>query len=133
MKKHIKGFALAAAAVFGLAACGGSSLRLATALLAVALPVLLGGCATGPAEGVGTARVYTASAPSEDERYCAWFGDVEGDVLYFGESAFWSAYRAGSVSTTAATCSCSTRTATRSSIVKNRRTLRAGLRQCCRR
>ena len=25
MKKHIKGFALAAAAVFGLAACGGSS------------------------------------------------------------------------------------------------------------
>ena len=32
---------------------------------------------------------------STAERYCAWFGHVSGSVLYFGESPFWSAYRAG--------------------------------------
>jgi hypothetical protein len=36
--------------------------------------------------------VYTAPAPSQDERYCAWYGAQGRDeVLYFGEAAFWSA------------------------------------------
>ncbi len=42
------------------------------------------------AEGV---IVYAAPDPSERERYCAWFGDARGNVLYFGASAFWSASR----------------------------------------
>ena len=36
----------------------------------------------------------TAPAPSADERYCAWFAAADGDVLYVGESAFWSSMRA---------------------------------------
>lgn len=41
-------------------------------------------------------RVYTASVPASDggERYCAWYGDAANGVLYFGEAAFWSSYRA---------------------------------------
>jgi hypothetical protein len=31
---------------------------------------------------------------SADERYCAWYGEASGGVLYFGQSAFWSSYRA---------------------------------------
>ena len=38
--------------------------------------------------------VARAEPPSTEERYCAWYGDVLGDVLYFGQAAFWSAYRA---------------------------------------
>jgi hypothetical protein len=38
--------------------------------------------------------LHIAAPPSEVERYCAWFGDSRGNVLYFGQSAFWSAYRA---------------------------------------
>jgi hypothetical protein len=38
--------------------------------------------------------VRTAGQPSAQEHYCAWFGDEEGDVLYFGEAPFWSALRA---------------------------------------
>jgi hypothetical protein len=37
--------------------------------------------------------IHTEEAPSSDEEYCAWFGDVRGGMLYFGESAFWSTYR----------------------------------------
>jgi hypothetical protein len=40
------------------------------------------------------AAVHTADEPSPDERYCAWYGDARGGVLYFGQSAFWSAMRA---------------------------------------
>ncbi len=36
----------------------------------------------------------TAEAPSEAERYCAWYGMPQGGILYFGQSAFWSAQRA---------------------------------------
>jgi len=39
--------------------------------------------------------VRRAASPSAEEAYCAWFGARAGDALYFGESAFWSAYRAG--------------------------------------
>ncbi len=38
-------------------------------------------------------NVDTAPSPSWNERYCSWFGDARGGVLYFGEAAFWSAYR----------------------------------------
>lgn len=52
--------------------------------------------------GVGCVACATASGPlvrsapppSDQERFCAWFGDEEGGVLYFGESAFWSAHDA---------------------------------------
>ena len=39
-------------------------------------------------------RIYTAEAPSSDERYCAWYADARDGVLYFGAAAFWSAMRA---------------------------------------
>jgi hypothetical protein len=51
------------------------------------------GCIGGVPEPAPPA-VYTAEAPSPDERYCAWFGDTRGNVLYFGQSAFWSTHRA---------------------------------------
>jgi hypothetical protein len=38
--------------------------------------------------------VRTAPPPSDEERFCAWFGDEDGGILYFGESAFWSAHDA---------------------------------------
>ncbi len=38
--------------------------------------------------------MHRAPAPSTDERYCAWFGDADADVLYFGQAPFWSAMRA---------------------------------------
>jgi hypothetical protein len=38
--------------------------------------------------------VVHAAPPSGVERYCAWYGDARGEVLYFGQAAFWSAYRA---------------------------------------
>jgi len=34
----------------------------------------------------------TAPPPSEQERFCAWFGDARDGILYFGESAFWSEF-----------------------------------------
>lgn len=41
-----------------------------------------------------TVRVHAAPSPSSAERYCAWYGDARGGVLYFGSAAFWSALRA---------------------------------------
>jgi len=38
--------------------------------------------------------VRRGAPPSDQERYCAWFADARGGVLYFGEAPFWSAYRA---------------------------------------
>jgi hypothetical protein len=38
--------------------------------------------------------VQTAPPPSLEKSYCAWYGDAWEGVLYFGESAFWSAMRA---------------------------------------
>jgi hypothetical protein len=52
--------------------------------------LLLWSCATP------TARVHRGDAPSETEHYCAWYGDERDGILYFGQSAFWSASRRGS-------------------------------------
>lgn len=65
-------------------------------LVALALSHWLAACAprieiARPARGL---HVVTEPAPSRDERYCAWYGTRDGDVLYFGESPFWSALRA---------------------------------------
>ena len=47
-------------------------------------------------------RIHVAPAPgSGAEQPCAWFGDVDGPVLYFGVSAFWSALRAAGGDATA--------------------------------
>jgi hypothetical protein len=52
---------------------------------------VLASCAARPPQrGL---HVVSAPAPSHDERYCAWYGAAEGDVLYVGESAFWSTLR----------------------------------------
>ncbi len=64
--------------------------------LAAALALAASGCraptpgAPGPAGGL---RVHTAPAPSDAERYCAWYGARRGDRLYFGEAPFWWAMR----------------------------------------
>jgi hypothetical protein len=42
--------------------------------------------------------VARAEPPSAEERYCAWYGDARGSVLYFGQAAFWSSYRASGAS-----------------------------------
>lgn len=39
-------------------------------------------------------HVVTAPAPSASERYCAWYGDSDGETLYVGLAPFWSAMRA---------------------------------------
>lgn len=36
----------------------------------------------------------TAEPPSAAERYCAWYGTPHRGILYFGQSAFWSTFRA---------------------------------------
>jgi hypothetical protein len=56
----------------------------------VAGALLLAACA-GLADGEASVSIHTAPAPSSAERYCAWFGDVGGGILYFGQAAFWSA------------------------------------------
>src|SRR5271157_68843 len=45
---------------------------------------------TGPPPAILT---ETAPPPSDEKSYCAWYGDAREGVLYFGESAFWSAMR----------------------------------------
>lgn len=39
-------------------------------------------------------RILTAPAPSASERYCAWYGDSDGETLYVGLAPFWSSMRA---------------------------------------
>jgi hypothetical protein len=38
-------------------------------------------------------QMLTAPAPSDAEQYCAWYGDSRDQVLYFGASPFWPAFR----------------------------------------
>ena len=38
--------------------------------------------------------VRTLALPASPERFCAWFGDRSGDLLWFGISAFWANLRA---------------------------------------
>ena len=70
--------------------------RIAVRVAAALLPIgLLAGCVSpfAPLTPSGL-EIVTASAPSEQERYCAWFGDRDGDTLYVGLAPFWSAMRA---------------------------------------
>jgi hypothetical protein len=64
----------------------------------LALVTLVLGCAAERSEPAVAFRhatgvsVRVARPPSSAERYCAWYGaQGSGDVLYFGEAAFWSA------------------------------------------
>jgi hypothetical protein len=68
--------------------------RLAVALLSLANAFSLS--CRPPLPGPDRLVVSTAPAPSEAERYCAWYGSARGGVLYFGESAFWWAMRRAS-------------------------------------
>lgn len=56
--------------------------------------VVLTSCIGGILEPIPPA-IHTADAPSPDEDYCAWFGDVRHGVFYFGQSAFWSTFQTG--------------------------------------
>ena len=52
------------------------------------------GCATPEAPPTGSARTFHGQEASQDERYCAWYGDASpAGVLYFGQSAFWSTFQ----------------------------------------
>jgi hypothetical protein len=59
----------------------------------IGLSLLLACRATPP--GPAAPLVARAEPPSAEERYCAWYADARGGVLYFGQAAFWSTYRAG--------------------------------------
>ena len=67
------------------------------ALLALLLLLLAAAPAPGRADGGdagdGGLVILRAAPPSATERYCAWFGDARDGVLYFGEAAFWTAFR----------------------------------------
>lgn len=80
--------------------CSSEALWRRGALLVAALAV---GCGSPPkpalpadaAGSQGAFELFTA-APAEPSRphpSCAWYGDARGALLYFGESAFWSATR----------------------------------------
>ena len=51
------------------------------------------GCGVPRPDAPAEVRVHQAAGPSERERFCAWFGDRDEEVLYFGASAFWSQLR----------------------------------------
>ncbi|MGH0033344.1 MAG: hypothetical protein ACQGVC_26455 [Myxococcota bacterium] len=73
-------------------------LRLRSAL-AAAVGLVGAGCAAWPPSWPAwppppSPHVVTAPAPSQAERYCAWYGDADGRTLYVGLSPFWSAMRA---------------------------------------
>ncbi|NIR80829.1 MAG: hypothetical protein GWO00_21480, partial [Gemmatimonadetes bacterium] len=38
-------------------------------------------------------ELHTGPPASDQEHFCAWFGDARDGVLYFGEAAFWSELR----------------------------------------
>jgi len=63
--------------------------RIAAAIGGAAAIGAVVSCATP----LGEAHVYAETAPSSEERYCAWFGDAREGVLYFSEAPFWWAYR----------------------------------------
>ncbi len=82
------------AAGCGTAARGGiGGLALALSLLQPLACSLLGPDSQAPPE-VPAVSVHAADPPSTDERYCAWYGEADQGVLYFGQAAFWSSYRA---------------------------------------
>ncbi len=77
---------------------GGSASRRGGTLL---LSLLLLACHAPPPQVPAPPLVHTAPPPSEHERYCAWYGEAEDGVLYFGQSPFWSSQRAAGGSPTA--------------------------------
>lgn len=74
----IRALGRAAAVVGGAAQVGGMGLAL--------------GCVSG-APPAQQPTLATAVEPSLEERYCAWYGDARDEILYFGQAAFWSAFR----------------------------------------
>ena len=84
-----------AAAQPGLAAALGLLLALASAACGGAKPE------PAPPFVPGEAQIYRDRAPATEERTCAWYGDARDGVLYFGEAAFWSSYRASGKDPTA--------------------------------
>ncbi len=78
---------------FARIGCGSPLLGMLSTL--AALGWIVPGCARPAREApLPEAEVATAAQPEGSERYCAWYGDARGGLLYFGESAFWSAERA---------------------------------------
>ena len=65
----------------------GCAIAARRALLALALA----GCASAPPPS--GLHVVSAPDPSRSERYCAWYGDSDGDTLYAGLSPFWWSMR----------------------------------------
>ncbi len=90
---------VAESASFGCTAARGGARCLpknALSALLVAIGIGASACA-GPGwpGSEGGVVIETAPAPSEEERYCAWYGDPGPDgVLYFGQAAFWSSMAA---------------------------------------
>lgn len=70
--------------------------------LAIVLAITTLACLPAPAphpQAAAPVRVHAAPAAASDadsdERYCAWYGESSAErVLYFGQAAFWSSYRA---------------------------------------
>jgi len=61
--------------------------------IAVCIAAWVGAASCTQPPGDGKLQTHTMAPPSSDEAYCAWFADAHDDVLYFGVSAFWSAFR----------------------------------------
>ena len=68
--------------------------RVAGRLAALLLAGAIAGCGLPLHDTASGVRVLTAAPPSTEEEYCAWYGSRAGELLYFGQSAFWSAMRA---------------------------------------
>lgn len=73
--------------VGGASRCGG--LRV---LWIIAIAFALACAGPAPRRSTAPTQVYRA-AHQRAVGECAWFGDADEQVLYFGQSAFWSAYR----------------------------------------
>jgi hypothetical protein len=65
-------------------------------VIAILLSLACPACSRLPVENANAFefKFIRGSAPSASERYCAWYGSSRGDVLFFGQAAFWSSYRA---------------------------------------
>jgi hypothetical protein len=61
--------------------------------MSVACQETLGTTVGVPVPAAGSTRTHRAAPPSSVETYCAWYAEPDGGVLYFGQSAFWSAFR----------------------------------------
>ena len=72
------------------------SFGLSFALASAWVLVRPGGAQVAASDAGATSFVrHEAPAPSSAETYCAWFADRHGDVIYFGQAAFWSGFRSG--------------------------------------